>query len=100
MRAKDGGPNGSETCHLLSRGSPDHALRLSKPGSTRHAELTQSQVSAVRGRRHCGGVWNDLAAVPDLVAMLKRRSSAGMNPRMTAIMGTFQVLWVYYGLLI
>ena len=32
--------------------------------------------------------------------MLRRRSSAGMNPRMAAIMGTFQVLWVYYGLLI
>jgi MtN3 and saliva related transmembrane protein len=40
------------------------------------------------------------AAVPDLVAMLKRRSSAGMNPRMAAIMGTFQILRVYYGLLI
>ena len=23
-----------------------------------------------------------------------------MNPRMTAIMGVFQILWVYYGLLI
>jgi uncharacterized protein with PQ loop repeat len=32
--------------------------------------------------------------------MLKRRSSAGMNPRMTAILGVFQILWVYYGLLI
>jgi uncharacterized protein with PQ loop repeat len=32
--------------------------------------------------------------------MLKRRSSAGMNPRMAAIMGAFQILWVYYGLLI
>jgi uncharacterized protein with PQ loop repeat len=39
-----------------------------------------------------------LAAVPDLVAMLRRRSSTGMNPRMAAIMGTFQILWVYYGL--
>jgi len=46
------------------------------------------------------GFGTTFAAVPDLVAMLKRRSSAGMNPRMTAIMGTFQVLWVYYGLLI
>jgi MtN3 and saliva related transmembrane protein len=45
------------------------------------------------------GFGTTFAAVPDLVAMLKRRSSAGMNPRMTAIMGTFQVLWVYYGLL-
>jgi len=32
--------------------------------------------------------------------MLRRRSSAGMNPRMVAIMGVFQVLWIYYGLLI
>jgi len=32
--------------------------------------------------------------------MLRRRSSAGMNPRMAAIMGVFQILWVYYGLLI
>ena len=46
------------------------------------------------------GLGTTFAAVPDLVAMLKRRSSAGMNPRMAAIMGAFQVLWVYYGLLI
>ena len=39
------------------------------------------------------------AAMPDLIAMLRRRSSAGMNPRMAAIMGVFQILWVYYGLL-
>jgi uncharacterized protein with PQ loop repeat len=32
--------------------------------------------------------------------MLRRRSSAGMNPRMAAIMGVFQILWAYYGLLI
>lgn len=46
------------------------------------------------------GLGTTFAAVPDLVAMLRRRSSAGMNPRMVAIMGIFQVLWVYYGLLI
>ena len=46
------------------------------------------------------GFGTTFAAVPDLVSMLKRRSSAGMNPRMAAIMGVFQVLWVYYGLLI
>jgi uncharacterized protein with PQ loop repeat len=38
--------------------------------------------------------------MPDLIAMLKRRSSVGINPRMAAILGVFQVLWVYYGLLI
>jgi MtN3 and saliva related transmembrane protein len=32
--------------------------------------------------------------------MLKRRSSAGINPRMAGIMGVFQMVWVYYGLLI
>jgi MtN3 and saliva related transmembrane protein len=40
------------------------------------------------------------AAVPDLVSMLKRQSRAGMYPMMAAIMGTFQILWVYYGILI
>ncbi len=46
------------------------------------------------------GLGTTFAALPDLAAMLKRRSSAGMNPRMAAIMGVFQILWVYYGLLI
>jgi MtN3 and saliva related transmembrane protein len=46
------------------------------------------------------GFGTTFAAMPDLFAMLRRRSSAGMNPRMAAIMGAFQILWVYYGLLI
>lgn len=46
------------------------------------------------------GLGTTFAALPDLIAMLKRRSSAGMNPRMAEIMGIFQILWVYYGLLI
>ena len=46
------------------------------------------------------GLGTTFAAVPDLVAMIKNRSSSGMNPRMAAIMGVFQILWVYYGLLI
>ena len=32
------------------------------------------------------GFGTTFAAMPDLIAMLKRRSSAGMNPRMAAIM--------------
>jgi hypothetical protein len=43
----------------------------------------------------CGfvaGLGTTFAAVPDLVAMLRRRSSAGTNPRMAAIMGIFQIL--------
>jgi MtN3 and saliva related transmembrane protein len=46
------------------------------------------------------GFGTTFAVVPDLIAMLRRRSSVGMNPRMAAIMGFFQILWVYYGLLI
>jgi uncharacterized protein with PQ loop repeat len=46
------------------------------------------------------GMGTTFAAVPDLLAMIRRRSSAGMNPRMAAIMCVFQVLWIYYGLLI
>jgi MtN3 and saliva related transmembrane protein len=46
------------------------------------------------------GLGTTFAVLPDLVAMLRRRSSAGMNPRMAAIIGAFQILWVYYGILI
>ena len=46
------------------------------------------------------GFGTTFAAVPDLLSMLKRQSSAGMNPRMAAIMAVFQIAWVYYGLLI
>jgi MtN3 and saliva related transmembrane protein len=46
------------------------------------------------------GLGTTFAVLPDLVGMLRRRSSAGMNPRMAAITGVFQILWVYYGILI
>lgn len=46
------------------------------------------------------GLGTTFAAFPDLVAMLRRRSTEGMSPRMGAIMGAFQILWIYYGLLI
>ena len=46
------------------------------------------------------GFGTTFAAMPDLIAMLKRRSSVGMNPRMATIMGIFQIAWVYYGYLI
>jgi len=60
-----------------------------------HSGLKRSEIFGF-----LAGLGTTFAAIPDLIAMLKRRSSAGMNPRMAAIMGTFQVLWVYYGLLI
>jgi MtN3 and saliva related transmembrane protein len=46
------------------------------------------------------GFGTTFAAAPDLIAMFRRRPSTGMNPRMAAIMCLFQILWVYYGLLI
>lgn len=46
------------------------------------------------------GFGTTFAAMPDLLVMLKNRSTKGMNPRMAAIMGTFQTLWLVYGLMI
>ena len=46
------------------------------------------------------GFGTTFAALPDLIKMLKRQSAAGMNPTMAAIMGLFQIVWVYYGFLI
>jgi MtN3 and saliva related transmembrane protein len=44
------------------------------------------------------GFGTTFAAFPDLLVMLKNRSTKGMNPRMAAIMGSFQTLWLVYGL--
>ncbi|HMG36672.1 MAG TPA: SemiSWEET family transporter [Blastocatellia bacterium] len=70
-------------------------------------ELVQDTQSLLLPRFHrseifgfLAGFGTTFAAVPDLIAMLRRRSSLGMNPRMAAIIGIFQILWVYYGLLI
>jgi MtN3 and saliva related transmembrane protein len=41
------------------------------------------------------GLGTTFAAMPDLIAMIKRRSTEGMNPRMAEIIGVFQILWVY-----
>ena len=57
--------------------------------------FTQSEVLGF-----IAGLGTTFAGLPDLIAMFRRRSSAGMNPRMAAILGIFQILWVYYGLLI
>jgi uncharacterized protein with PQ loop repeat len=46
------------------------------------------------------GFGTTFAAVPDLFAMFRQRSSAGMNPRMASILMVFQIVWIYYGLLI
>jgi uncharacterized protein with PQ loop repeat len=46
------------------------------------------------------GFGTTFAGLPDLISMLRRRSGAGMKPRMAAISGLFQIIWVEYGLLI
>ena len=73
-------------CHNLT---PQHIESLVQPNT---------ELSEVVGL--VAGFGTTFAAFPDLLAMLKRQSSLGMNPRMGAIMGAFQVLWIYYGLLI
>lgn len=46
------------------------------------------------------GLGTTFAAFPDLLRMIKARSSRGVNPTMAGIMGLFQLVWIYYGLLI
>ena len=69
-----------------------------RPRDTASLLLPQLQRSEAVGL--VAGLGTTFAALPDLIAMLRRRSTAGMNPRMAAITGAFQILWVYYGLLI
>jgi uncharacterized protein with PQ loop repeat len=60
--------------------------------------LPRFQKSEVYG--FVAGFGTTFAAVPDLLTMLKQRSTAGMHPRMAAILVVFQIVWIYYGLLI
>src|SRR5215470_1099102 len=68
------------------------------PRDTSSLLLPKFQRSEIIG--FLAGFGTTFAAMPDLLAMLKRRSTAGMNPRMAAIMATFQIVWVWYGVLI
>ena len=70
-------------------------LAIEDPVSLLHPSFRRSDVVGF-----VAGLGTTFAALPDLIGMLKRRSSKGMNPRMAAIMGAFQIIWVYYGLLI
>jgi uncharacterized protein with PQ loop repeat len=74
------------------------ALSFQQPKDVQSLLVPTLQRSEVFGL--VAGFGTTFAGLPDLVAMLRRRSSAGMNPRMAAIMGVFQMLWIYYGLLI
>ena len=83
-------------CHGLGLGpSETHDLIPRDTQSLLFPEFKRSEILGL-----VAGFGTTFAALPDLIAMLRRKSSAGMNPRMAAIMGVFQILWVYYGLLI
>jgi MtN3 and saliva related transmembrane protein len=66
--------------------------------NTKSILLPEFQRSDVFG--FVAGLGTTFAVLPDLLAMLRRRSTQGMNPRMAAIIGCFQILWIYYGILI
>jgi MtN3 and saliva related transmembrane protein len=68
------------------------------PHDTKSLLLPSMQRSEIAGI--VAGFGTTFAALPDFLRMMKRKSSAGMNPRMSAIMLVFQIFWIYYGLLI
>lgn len=68
------------------------------PRDTQSLLFAKFQRSEIVG--FLAGLGTTFAVIPDLIAMLRRRSTAGVRPRMAAIMGVFQILWIYYGLLI
>ena len=46
------------------------------------------------------GFGTTFAALPDMVRMLRQKSTRGMNPTMPAVMAVFQVVWLCYGVMI
>jgi MtN3 and saliva related transmembrane protein len=46
------------------------------------------------------GFGTTFAGLPDLMRMLKQRTSSGIHPRIVAILLVSQFVWVYYGMLI
>ena len=46
------------------------------------------------------GFGTTFAALPDLVRMLRHKSTRGVSPTMAAILAVFQIVWIYYGVLI
>jgi MtN3 and saliva related transmembrane protein len=70
-------------------------LVVKNPASLLVPTLQRSEILGL-----VAGFGTTFAAVPDLFKMFRRRSSKGINPTMAGIMGVFQIVWVYYGLLI
>jgi uncharacterized protein with PQ loop repeat len=71
------------------------SLGVTDPASLLVPSLHRSELVGI-----VAGFGTTFAGLPDLLTMLKQRSHESINPRMAAIMAVFQVLWVYYGLLI
>jgi MtN3 and saliva related transmembrane protein len=70
-------------------------LKVQDTQSLLSSRFTRSEIVGL-----VAGFGTTFAALPDLLAILRRRSAEGMHPRMAAIMAVFQMLWIYYGLLI
>jgi len=70
-------------------------LSVGNPQSLLLPQYTRAEVLGF-----VAGFGTTFAVLPDLIAMLRRKSTQGMNPRMAAIMGAFQLLWIWYGLVI
>ena len=70
-------------------------LAVHDPSSVLFSGFQRSEIMGI-----VAGFGTTFAAVPDLIKMFKRRSSKGINPTMAGIMCVFQIVWVYYGLLI
>jgi MtN3 and saliva related transmembrane protein len=68
------------------------------PHDARSLLLPEFQRSEIAGV--VAGFGTTFAGLPTFLAMLRRKSTAGMNPSMSAIMAVFQLVWIYYGLLI
>jgi uncharacterized protein with PQ loop repeat len=106
------------TCHPLTRldasVGPDYSrLPIAFANLTNEAEVHKSggethgvgarAMNDATGSEIVGlvaGFGTTFAVVPDLVKMIRRQSSQGLSPVMPAIMAVFQIVWLYYGVLI
>ncbi|MBD0261173.1 MAG: hypothetical protein ICV78_00205 [Tolypothrix sp. Co-bin9] len=75
-------------------------ITATTPTLAENSQKSASHSSVVEGIGLIAGCGTTFAALPDFITMLKRRSTKGINPRMAAITGIFQVIWVVYGYLI
>ena len=71
------------------------SVRIQDPSSILFGGFQRSEIMGI-----VAGFGTTFAGLPDLIKMFRKRSSQGINPTMAGIMGVFQIVWVYYGLLI